>query len=296
MQLVFMRVLVCCAAMFGSGQLVAETVQIDVAVLAGVQSAPTLKANLRTPRASGAKVPAVVVLHSAGGIDGTASPYIDELLNLGIASLEVEMFARGGAIPFKDSLPYAYASLAFLAKHPSVDSSRIGILGFSYGGILAILSASADATKTYLGEGPSFAAHVSLYPICWIHAELAAGATDLGSAYTNRFMAGISAPMYLRTTDSPTLLLGGEKDEYDAPDSCPQFVNALPEPTKRRYKTVVYPNAYHGWDAPNDSSFNDPAAYKGRGGRVNRIRNSQIAARSKSDAIEFLRTALVTKP
>ena len=216
-----------------------ETVVIDVPRNVDVTNASTLSAELKFPENAAAPVAAVVILHSAGGIDASSSSYIPALNQAGFATLEVKMFVRGGAIPFKDALPYAYSGLAYLAHEPRIDPARIAILGFSYGGVLAILTASAEQTKTYAPTARSFAAHVSFYPICWIHAALSTGTTDLRSDHTNRYLRGISATDYQRMTGAPVLLLAAEKDQYDDPDSCTLFVNGLPAEARSLYTVVL---------------------------------------------------------
>jgi hypothetical protein len=48
------------------------------------------------PSANTAKVPAVLILHGSGGIDGRGAYYAKALQDAGIATLEITMFAPGG--------------------------------------------------------------------------------------------------------------------------------------------------------------------------------------------------------
>lgn len=279
-----------------SGAAIAESVTISVPPREGLQNSPTLNANLIVPEGLTGKVPAVVVLHSGGGIDGTGAPYIEQLNKTGIATLEVDMFSRGRAIPIRNAVPYAYASLAFLASHPSIDPARIGTMGFSYGAILSLLSASSDQTAAYLPAGRKFAAHAALYPACWVHDAISKGETDLRSNETNRDFAGISATTYHRTTNARILLLTGDKDDYDDPKSCQQFVAGLPDETRNTYTVIVYPDAGHGWDSPHDKHYRHYAANKGRGGMVNHVGNKEIALKSQTDVAKFFTETLRLKP
>src|SRR5512137_2158842 len=73
----------------------AETVTMEIPRIAGIENSAALTADLRMPdgvQASPARVPAVVVLHSAGGIDATSAPYVSMLNQAGMATLEVKMF------------------------------------------------------------------------------------------------------------------------------------------------------------------------------------------------------------
>lgn len=275
---------------------IAESVTISVPPREGFENSATLKANLIIPESASGKVPAVIVLHAGGGIDGTGAPYIEQLNKAGIATLEVDMFSRGRAIPIRNAVPYAYASFAFLASHPSIDPARIGTMGFSYGAILSLLSASSVQTAAYLPDGRRFSAHAVLYPACWVHDAISKGETDLRSNETNRDFAGISASTYHRTTKARILLLAGEKDDYDDPKSCQQFVAGLPDETRNTYTVIVYPDAGHGWDSPHDKHYRHYAANKGHGGMVNHVGNKEIALKSQTDVAMFFTETLRAKP
>lgn len=292
----FIRINLLCLLAASSCLSKAEPVTINVPQKEGFQNAPSLRANLIFPEGSAGRVPAVIVLHSGGGIDGTGSPYIEQLNKAGMATLEVDMFARGAAIPIRNALPYAYASFNFLAAHPNIDPARIGVMGFSFGAILSLLSASSEQTAASLTEGRKFAAHAALYPACWVHAAISKGEADLRSNETNRDFAGIAASTYQKTTGARILLLAGDRDSYDDPDSCNQFVSTLPEGTKAAYKLIVYPGAGHGWDSPHDRNYRHYAAHKGRGGMVNHQGNKETAAQSRAEVVRFFGEALQARP
>lgn len=287
------NVFLLCSAFISASN--AEQVAINVPPRDGIQNSSLLKANLIIPEGSTGKVPAVVVLHSGGGIDGTGTPYIEQLNKAGIATLEVDMFARGAAIPIRNAVPYTYESFNFLASHPKIDAARIGIMGFSYGAILSLLSASSDQAASHLSDGRRFAAHAALYPVCWVHAAISKGEPDLRSNETNRDFTGITADTYQRTTGSRILLLAGDRDSYDDPDSCQQFVVSLPDNTKATYKLIVYAGAGHGWDSPHDKNYRHYAAHKGRGGMVNHHGNKDTAAQSRNEVVTFFKETLLTK-
>jgi len=68
-----------------------------------------------------------------------------------------------------ETLPDAFAALAFLAARPGVDARRIGIMGFSWGGVVSMLSATRTANQTFGRPDLAFAAHAPLYPVCWVY-------------------------------------------------------------------------------------------------------------------------------
>lgn len=246
-----------------------------------VQGDLTLPASVRDK-----KVPAVVVIHSSGGYeDITRQPYVQALNKAGIATLELNLFSRGNRPKTsRMNLAHTFGALNYLAQDPRIDASRIGILGFSHGGLLALFSTSQELNTIYTGGKQKFAAHLALYPVCWAHLASAEGKN-----------AVYSKSIYSALTGAPAHILAGEKDAYDAPDSCQKFIDALPEDARARVTLTMYPNATHGWDSAQDKSYHDPAANQGRGAYVQHWRNPDIAAQSLEFSQQFFGAALAEK-
>lgn len=236
--------------------------------------------------ASSAKVPAVVVIHSAGGYeDLTRQPYVQALNGAGIATLELNLFSRGNRPKnSRMNLAHTFGALNYLAQDPRIDPDRIGILGFSHGGLLALFSASKELNETYTGGKQRFAAHLALYPVCWAHLASAEGKN-----------AVYPKSVYSALTGAPVHILAAEKDAYDAPDSCQKFIAALPENARSQVTLTMYPNATHGWDGTEDKSYQDPAANQGRGAYVQHLRNPAIAAQSLEFSQQYFSKSLTAK-
>ena len=86
------------------------------------------------------KVPAVVILHGSGGIDGRGEFHAKALNAAGIATLEVFMFTSGNR-PRDGScsnFTHVYGALNYLANRPDIDPQHIGVMGFSWGGGLSL--------------------------------------------------------------------------------------------------------------------------------------------------------------
>lgn len=242
--------------------------------------------DLCLPAGREGKLPAVVVIHSSGGFeDRTRAAYVEALNQAGIATLELNLFSRGGRPKTsRMNLPHTFGALTYLANHPRIDPNRIGIMGFSHGGLLSLFSASRELNETYTGGKYRFAAHVPLYPVCWAHLASAEGRN-----------AVYPKSVYQALTGAPVHILGGEKDHYDDADTCQKFVAALPDGARQQVGLTMYPDATHGWDGLEDKSYVDGAAHKGAGGNVSQFRNPAVAKQSLVFVSEFFQTKLAVK-
>lgn len=118
-------------------------------------------ANFFEPAVGGpSQAPAVIVL---GGSDGGLSLYTDTVAAMlaayGYASLSLAYFGIGSLPSRLESIPLEYFgnAISWLQEQPSIDPDRIGIVGASRGGELALLLGSyypeLKAVVSYVGSG-----------------------------------------------------------------------------------------------------------------------------------------------
>jgi uncharacterized protein len=246
----------------------------------------TVAGQLRVPATgAGERIPAVVIVHGSAGVDSRGSFYAQALNEAGIATLEIDMWAARGwlggitgrpsGVP--ETLPDAFGALAFLSGLPRIDPERIGIMGFSWGGVVTMLSATQPYTSLH-GDGLRFAAHVAHYPVCWVYNVVP------GYAFSE-------------FTGAPLLIQAGALDAYDRPDTCPNLVRSLPSSAQSFVSVTVYPNATHAWDRlqPAMTVF-DPFSHLGAGGHVDFVPSPGKAFQSRSAALRFFLVAFGMVP
>lgn len=237
----------------------------------------TIAGQLRVPATGADKYPAVVIVHGSAGIDSRNTFYADALNVAGIATLEIDMWAprgwlggvtgRPAGVP--ETLPDAYGALKFLAGLPHIDASRIGIMGFSWGAVVTMLTATAPYTNQYTGGVLKFAAHAPNYPVCWVYNHV--------PGY--EFNAFTGAPVFIQA---------GQLDAYDLPTSCPDLVASLTPYDQTFISAVVYEGATHAWDRLEPAvTVTDPYSHLGQGGQVEFVPNPPVAARSRAATVQF---------
>jgi uncharacterized protein len=245
----------------------------------------TATGKLQIPRGPTAKAPAVLILHGSGGVDSRGTLHATDLARAGFVTLELDLWGPRGltggagsrsAHP-SENMPDVYGAFSYLAKQPEVDAKRIGIMGFSWGGVLALLTAQKSVTEKFLKPGEGFAAHFSFYPaVCW-------GLNRVPGFELSGF------------TGAPIRVLVGARDKYEAdPEGCPKMVGRLAPEDRANVTVRVFEGAYHGFnmlEAP--ITYSDPYTNQGRGGEGYSAPNPKARLEARVDVLRFFGAALM---
>jgi dienelactone hydrolase len=234
---------------------------------------------LYLPEDASTPCPAIVMVHGNGGIDSVGGFYRESIVAAGIAIFEVD-FKTGVYNPPTDRplqatfLPLVFAALKELRELPSIDPDRIGILGFSMGGGIALRTAVEANRKTWMGGEKGFAAHVAFYPAAgpFISSLESSGST---------------------LTGAPMIVFYGTEDAYGDAKAVPDLKRLLQRKYNFQLVTVEYPGATHGFNRRADPVvYADPAAIGGKGSMT---WNPDAANDSLTRVVAFLRQYLAAK-
>jgi len=189
------------------------------------------------------KVAVMVILHGSGGEWlGRGADHADFLVQHGIGAFIVDTFVSRGLkkkdkyiqrlkkVNFPDQLTDAFAALEILHTHPFVDGDRIGVMGYSMGGISTILAAYKKVAENSTKGKNRFALHVPFYAPCIIQPENNSG------------------------TGAPMVCLWGEEDETTPRPRCEELIKHLQD-GGNSVKAIWYPDAAHGWNGKKPMKF-----------------------------------------
>lgn len=200
---------------------------------------------------------AVLIVHGSGGIDSRGALHTRSLNAKGFVTLEIDLWAARGWVGVKtgrppnvpETIPDVLRAREFLASLDGVDPERIGILGFSWGGVLSMLTREKNNLSKY-GPSEGFSAHVAFYPVCWVYNKVPGySLTDLN--------------------DTPLLVLTGALDDYDEADTCEVLVSTMSPSSQANTKVVVYAGATHAFNSSAARMVvEDPFSHLGKGGEV----------------------------
>jgi dienelactone hydrolase len=220
--------------------------------------------------------PAVVMVHGTSGINSVGAFYRDSIRRAGIAVFEVN-FKTGIYTGPKDRpaaatlVALGFAALKELRKLPNIDPDRVGIMGFSMGGHLAVNAAFEKNRKLWMGAEKGFATHVAFYPVC------------------KSFLSqGDCQP-----TGAPMIIFYGTKDAYGEGENVPLFKRLLSNKYHFEVTAIEYAGACHDFNRNEPPlSYYDPAAIGGKGYME---WNADAANDSLPRVVAFLRQSLAAK-
>jgi dienelactone hydrolase len=196
----------------------------------------TIWGMLYMPENAQDRIPAMVISHGSAGVqEKDIDRWVRVFNQMGIAAFVVDSFGgRGIAGTMDDQSQLSPAAndadalyaLKLLSTDPRIDPSKIGQIGFSRGGHVAMDLALESFRKGVIGDDTRFIALIGFYPGC---AQL--------------WWEVPPPPL----TGAPLMLAVGEKDDYTPAQPCLSVADTM----KRDGQSVevhVYPGAYHDFD------------------------------------------------
>jgi dienelactone hydrolase len=194
----------------------------------------TIAGELRLPRGTTGKLPAVVLLHGSGGVGPGPEMWAKYFNEMGVASYVLDSFTGRGIVSTSTNQALlgrlnmildAYRALDVLADHPRIDAARIAVMGFSRGGQSALYSAMTRFQAMW-NPRAKFAAHIPLYASC-----------------TTTFMGDTDVSAV------PIRQYHGLADDYVTIGPCRPYFERL-RAAGRDAQLIEMPEAHHAYDNP----------------------------------------------
>lgn len=148
-----------------------------------------------------ARIPGVLVLHTSAGPGPNLEAFAKRLAGEGYVTLtpdffDLHDFGPDGRTDHPLILKDLDGALEYVASHPRVDPTRLGVVGFSFGGRVAVILAATRPER--------IRAVVSYYAVT-SHPEL-------GGALAGRAARAEPLPARVQTIRAPLLIHHGEAD------------------------------------------------------------------------------------
>jgi dienelactone hydrolase len=196
--------------------------------------------------------PAVLLLHGFSSNKERMTQSVGRALQQrGIASLALDLPFHGERDGGRDEIPYrnplalvtawttavreARAAIEWLAGQPEVNAERIGVIGYSLGGFLALMTASEE-------------------PLIRVVTLAAAGDLPDTTPYAALVRRAVDPPRAARKLNGrPLLLVNGRRDTTTRPAQAERLFAYAEEPKELRW--------YEGGHWPPPSAIEDAAAW-----------------------------------
>jgi len=267
-----------------------------------VKDVDTVSGELRVPAKQAAPMAVVVILHSNAGIISVGDFYAKALNAAGIATLEVDSFTPRGvkngsdrnAPVLCDRLQDAWGALVFLSKDARFDAKRIGAVGFSSGGALAIMAgmgvrpSKVAPNSGVLSPDLIYSAHFATYPGC---------SNIMDDQQRIRSWINPGRPQNWGSTKKRIHIVSGTSDDYDFDPvgDCLRMGKEFPDIVNQLSVRMIE-GATHGFDWPNPPPPAFSQFAKAQTGGVVTMRYSpKDAVETRQEMVEFFSNQLVQK-
>jgi dienelactone hydrolase len=230
--------------------------------------------------ASKTKSPAVLILHGSSGPGDREAFYAKALQDAGIATLVITMFLPGGRPPaFRQNMPHAAAALRWLATQPNIDRQRLGVIGFSWGGMISVLMPS-DLVWERMGQDvPRPIAFASFYPAC----------SNIARILTNPKAQFYEA--HKRMSAAPVLIYVGTLDDTeDGERPCDALAAMWPAAARKHVTVRNVEGATHAFDIPKPAwqyELKGQQVGEREGRIINVIPSPKDAAEAREAVVSF---------
>ena len=199
--------------------------------------APRFVPAWRTQPAGAGPFPAVVLLHGCHGVSASTYDWARWFTARGYVALVVNSWAARGMsegcspqsldLPSSERFDDAAGALRFLHEQTDVDRERIGVIGWSNGGVFAMSVVNGPSLDRQRARGvtlpaPGFRAAVAVYP---------------GGCFS----------LISEQVVHPLLVLIGGADDWTLASVCSNMVAAM-QSRGAPASIVVYPGAFHYFD------------------------------------------------
>lgn len=189
-----------------------------------------LSGSLYQPEGPG-PFPAVILMHGCGGDHAAYHQWAELLKKSGFVALVLDSFTTRGvtsvcgrkdASPtFQERVGDALNARSYLQSLSFVDGKKIALMGWSHGGVSALIASLKKGEETF-SKGEPFAAVVAFYPYCF----------PLEESWS---------------LASPLLILIGTADDWTPSGLCETFTATLKE-KNQDISLTLYDGATHAFD------------------------------------------------
>lgn len=225
--------------------------------------------------------PAVILEHTCAGVSEHLRAWADEAVKRGYVAYVIDSFGPRGVlnacgkvtkVVLTDGMIDVLDAARHLGKMPFVDPKRVALIGFSWGGGVALF-----ANSEWLRGEPRFADYTDV--------SLGASVAVYPSCYLPKTKKIPEVSMIQPDVKVPTLALLAERD-HEIPN--PECVTRFEEAKKRgaNYAWQFMKDATHGWDAAEKNGLKTTMPWMDQGGTY--VYDPTAAAQSRAISFDFL--------